>query len=96
MNLSASQLFSRRLAYWTGQGFSGPAVYEQLAQDEELPAAFDPADAADILGVRPLSLKKQRLRSAGPDFIRVSARAVQYPRQALCMHLAKRYVKVAA
>lgn len=96
MDLSASQIFSRRMAHWTSEGLSGAALYEQLAADEELPICFDPIEAAAIRGITPVALKKERHRGAGPDFIRPSARAVRYPRAAFCQWLASRYVKRAA
>ena len=90
----ASKLFSRRLAYWTGQGLSGADVYKRLAEDDELPISFEPTDAAEIMGIIPSTLKKHRNRGSGPDFIRTSERAVRYPRAAFCHWLARRYVKV--
>lgn len=96
MNRSEAQKFSSRLAHWTGQGLSGPALYQRLAEDDELPISFGAVDTAEIMGVQPLSLKKQRLRGMGPDFIRPSEREVRYPRAALCLYLASKYVRVAA
>lgn len=96
MELSASKQFSQRMAHWTAQGLAGAALYERLAEDDELPISFDPVEAADIMGVNPLSLKKQRNRGTGPEFMRPSDRAVRYPRPSLCMYLAGRYVGRAA
>lgn len=90
----ASKLFSCRLAYWTSQGLSGADVYKRLAEDDELPISFEPAAAAEIIGVIPSTLKKHRNRGSGPDFIRTSGRAVRYPRAAFCHWLARRYVNV--
>ncbi|MBU4529763.1 MAG: hypothetical protein KUA43_08800 [Hoeflea sp.] len=92
MDLPASKLFSQRMAHWTGNGLSGAALYQRLAEDDELPISFDPTETAAIIGVNPLSLKKQRNRGTGPEFMRASERAVRYPRPSLCMYLASRYV----
>ncbi len=92
MELSAPKQFSKRMAHWTAQGLSGAALYQRLAEDDELPVSFDPTETAEIMGVNPLSLKKQRNRGTGPEFMRASERAVRYPRPALCSYLASRYV----
>jgi len=92
----AARAFSERLAYWTSKGFSGAAIYEQLAADDQLPAIFDSDDVAAIQGISPLSVKKQRHRNAGPNFIRSGPKAVRYPRPDLCHYLASKFVRAAA
>lgn len=96
MNNQAAQAFNARLAYWTSKGLTGIEVYEALAGDAELPAVFDSEDVAAILGISPLSVKKQRNRQTGPSFFRLSPKAVRYPRAELCRYLASRFVRVAA
>ncbi|MFD2053770.1 helix-turn-helix transcriptional regulator [Mesorhizobium calcicola] len=94
MDNTAARAFSARIAYWTSQGLSGLDLYERMAADDELPAVFDTDDLAAIQGISPLSVKKARHRGAGPNFMRLSARAVRYSRPDLCAYLASKYVKV--
>jgi len=94
MNNEVARVFSARIAPWTSQGLSGNALYERLATDDELPAVFDSDDLAAIIGISPLSVKKARSRGAGPNFMRLSAKAVRYSRPDLCSYLASKYVKV--
>jgi len=96
MTNDAARVFSARLAHRAAQGFSGAALYERLAQDSELPLNFNSEDWAAIAGITPLSVKKRRTRNAGPNFIRISTKAVRYPRAAVCNYLAARYVRTAA
>ena len=96
MQNTAAQAFSSRTAYWTAQGLSGQQLYERLASDDELPMVFDSEDVAAITGVSPLAVKKARSRRTGPNFIRLSAKAVRYNRADLCAYLASKYVRVAA
>ncbi|RWD50393.1 MAG: hypothetical protein EOS25_07415 [Mesorhizobium sp.] len=94
MDNTAARAFSARIAYWTSQGLSGPGLYERLATDDELPAVFDSEDLAAIFGISPLSVKKARHRGSGPNFMRLSAKAVRYSRPDLRAYLASKYVRV--
>lgn len=96
MENQAARAFNARLSYWTAKGLAGRDIYEALAGDTELPASFDTDDVAAILAVSPLSIKKQRNRQTGPDFLRLSPKAVRYPRPDLCRYLASRFVRRAA
>lgn len=96
MDNQAAQAFSARIAFWTSQGLSGLDLYERLAADDQLPAVFDSEDLAAIQGISPLSVKKQRHRGGGPNFMRLSPKAVRYARADVCRYLASRYVQVAA
>ncbi|MCG6115229.1 MAG: hypothetical protein MEQ84_08520 [Mesorhizobium sp.] len=96
MTSKAVCAFSARLAYWTSQGLNGAALYERLATDDELPAVFDPNEVAAIWGIKPLSLKRARMRGTGPSYMRVTERKIRYPRAELCRYLASRFVRMAA
>jgi len=96
MDNTAARAFSARLAFWTARGFSGAELFQHLASDDELPAIFDSDAVAAIQGITPLAVKKSRSRGVGPDFIRISPKAVRYPRASLCHYLASRYVRRAA
>jgi hypothetical protein len=93
---ATARAFNTRLSFWTSQGLSGAAVYEQLAHDDELPPFFDPDDIAAIEGVLPSAVKKARNRGTGPAFLRMSGKIVKYPRADYCRHLAAKYVRRAA
>ncbi|RJT32111.1 hypothetical protein D3227_27310 [Mesorhizobium waimense] len=95
-HLSAASIFNSRLSFWTAQGFAGAELYEQLAEDNELPSFFDPDDIAEIQGVLVGSVKKARHRGAGPAFIRLSSKVIKYPRPDYCRHLASKFVRRAA
>ncbi|ESY69600.1 MULTISPECIES: hypothetical protein [Mesorhizobium] len=94
MDNQAARAFSARIAFWTSQGLTGLALYQRLATDDELPAVFDSEDLAAIIGISPLSVKKQRHRGAGPNYMRLSPKAVRYSRPDLCAFLASKYVNV--
>lgn len=92
----AATAFNERLAYWTKQGLSGAALFEALANDDQLPAFFDDNDIAAIEGVAPLSVKQRRYRKAGPAYVRLSWKAVRYPRPDYIRNLASKFVRAAA
>lgn len=96
MDNKAARAFNVRIAHWTSRGVSGAYLYEALASDPELPVTFSSEDVAAILGVSPLSVKKQRNRKTGPSFVRLSTKSVRYPRAELCRYLASRFVQIAA
>lgn len=96
MENQTARAFNARLAFWTSQGRTGADLYEALANDAELPPVFDSEDIAAILCISPLSVKKQRNRQTGPSFLRLSPKAVRYPRAEFCRYLASKFVRIAA
>ena len=46
------KLFKERSAFWTSQGFTGPALYEALASDAALPENLHPKVIAAIENVK--------------------------------------------
>ncbi|MBL8576147.1 MAG: hypothetical protein JNK47_02890 [Mesorhizobium sp.] len=93
MTDKAVSAFSARLAYWTSQGLSGSQLYEALASDSELPAVFEPNEIAAIQGIKPQSVKRDRMRGGGPNYIRVTERQIRYPRDEFCKYLAAKFVR---
>lgn len=83
-----SKLFSERQAYWTSQGLAGRAVYDALSTDTELPSFFDEQDLSAITGLTTHAFKARRIKKMQPEFSRMSASCVRYPREAFCRWLA--------
>lgn len=95
-NTDTARAFNVRLSFWAASGLSGAALYEALATDDTLPAFFSPADVAAIQGVQLGAVKKARHRRTGPEYIRLTGKAVKYPRVDYCRHLASKFVRRAA
>ncbi|CDX29142.1 hypothetical protein MPLSOD_110128 [Mesorhizobium sp. SOD10] len=91
-----ARAFNARLSFWAASGLSGADLYEALATDQTLPPFFDPEDIAAIQGVKPSAVKKHRNRGSGPEFMRLTAKLVKYPRAEFCRHLASKFVRRAA
>jgi hypothetical protein len=88
-----TRLFNERAGYWTGLGYYGAALYEQLAADSLLPPNFPPRVVAAILHVDPAALGARRKRGAPPSFIRAAVNSVLYPRDSFCLFLRDRFVE---
>jgi len=86
------QLFKERSAFWTSQGHIGPALYEALASDAELPENLPPKVIAAIENVKPSAVAQRRKRGAPPSFIRSAQNKVDYPRASYCLFLRDRFV----
>lgn len=84
------RLFNERSAFWSQQGFSGAALFRQLALDDALPLLLDPEVVATVEGVSTGALKKHRSRRTGLPYVK-GERVVRYTRQGLCEDLARRF-----
>jgi predicted DNA-binding transcriptional regulator AlpA len=47
-------------------------------QHQQEPEAVDERRAAEIVGLKPATLKKYRMRGGGPPYVRYGRRAVRY------------------
>ena len=54
------------------------------------PALLDEAETAKVLKVSPRYLQQRRYKGGGPDFIRISHRAIRYHPDAISSWLAER------
>ena len=57
--------------------------HQNIDADTHLDDLLKPSDAAEILNVSDIWLKKQRLAGAGPKFVRLSERLIRYRRSDL-------------
>jgi hypothetical protein len=86
------KLFKERSAFWTSQGHTGPALYEALATDPELPENLPSKVIAAIENVKPSAVAQRRKRGAPPSFLRSAQNQVVYPRASYCLYLRERFV----
>lgn len=92
LTLSGYDRFVERHAHFVTNGYTGRALYEQLAADTSLPLYFSPKDAARIAGVGVDAMAKRRHRKMAPSYISLSNHNVQYTRPDLCGWLASLFV----
>ena len=84
---------AERSAYWTGQGYVGAKLYEQLALDSELPENFSSRVIATLEHKQPTAVAQERKQGRGSGYLRLAQNYVVYPRAAYFLHLRDRFVE---
>jgi len=91
MSESNLDKFTARYTALVADGVTGAEVYRRLAVDPLAPAFLDESELAELIGLKPTSLAMRRFRKMEPAYVAISARAVRYPRHAICEWLATTY-----
>jgi hypothetical protein len=86
-------LIAERSAHWTGQGYVGARLYEQLAADSELPENLGGRVIAALENKQPSAVAQERKQGRGSAYLRLAQNYVLYPRASYFLHLRDRFVE---